>query len=47
LIAFEVGNETAIESLLNTVVLAMDSIEVVTENKLELETKIVTEGLIE
>lgn len=47
LASLEAEDETVVEPSLNTVMLALDSTEVLPENKLELEIEIVTEGLIE
>lgn len=47
LASLEAEDETVVEPSLNTVMLALDSTEVLPENKLELEIEVVTEGLIE
>lgn len=46
LASLEAEDETVVEPSLNTVMLALDSTEVLPENKLELEIEVVTEGLI-
>lgn len=47
LASLEAEDETVVEPSLNTVMLALDSTEVLPENKLELEIEVITEGLIE
>lgn len=47
LASLEAEDETVVEPSLNTVMLALDSTEVLPENKLELEIEVVTEGFIE